>query len=223
MDAGGSDDFSRRPHWPGIARLVDQEGRRRGHGRPRLTSVLRTLASRPTTRPRTSATRAAARRATATSLADPPLPGPDLPSRAAVPRSAPARTPRADMAGAGEWVLDARARRDGDQPAATRSPAASCSRPSCSGAAGTRSSRARYGGPYRRGRERGLRALSRACCRCAASAATGGFRRAETKLVGAQSGNALRLGDQVVVQVEGCVDLPAVTSRGRLTWATARP
>ena len=123
-----------------------------------------------------------------------------------------ARAARLGHGGRGRVVLDARARRDGDRArAATPSRAASCSRPSCSRAAGTPSSRARW-------RASSARARSSPSARFEGMLPVRRLRgdwwelnELETMLVGAQSGNALRLGDPVVVQVER-VDAP----RGRV-------
>ena len=130
-----------------ISHLVDQEVRRRGHGRAALTSlVLRTLKQAHYSPKNVGHAGLALAALLPLHLADPPLPGPDLPPRAAGRdrrgrgrRRAPRTwSPRASGARC------ASATRCRSSAAATRSRAASCSRPSCSRAAGTPSSRARW-------------------------------------------------------------------------------
>ena len=133
----------------------------RGHGRAALTSlVLRSLKQAHYSPQQPRPRRAALAALLPLHLADPPLPGPRSATARCWPRSAPARTPpRASRhGGRGRVVLDARARRDGDRARApTTSRAASCSRPSCSSAAGRPSSPGEVIGRDRRGRVRRLR------------------------------------------------------------------
>ena len=109
-------------------------------------------------------------------VADPALPGPDLPPRAAGGdrrgRGAAGRRRRWTRRASGARCASATPRRSSAPPTTSR--AASCSSPSCSGAAGGRVAGRGDRRDRRRARSSRSATGTRGCSRCAACAATGG-------------------------------------------------
>ena len=147
-------------------------------------------------------------------LADPPLPGPRSATARCWPRSAPARrrcAPR-DLEAAGEWCSarerDAMAIERTRRQRRARVPARAAS---CSSAAGEPRVRRRGHRRDRRGRVRRLRRLRGHAAGAPAARRLVGAQRARDDAGRRRSGERIRLGDPVPVQVEK-VDAP----RGRV-------